>query len=170
MNQPSNISCPVPSEQQPINEYQELKDSWFFRWVTLSLWGFARKLFWIWLFTLLITAPIAAASFPPEEQILAFLLASAFGSSLFVAFILIRLYLGWSYIGDRLKTTKIVYEESSWYDGQVWEKPVEFYYRDQLIYKHQVQPNLTRLRKTGLLLLGLMTSTMTLLIVSLKML
>jgi hypothetical protein len=106
----------------------------------------------------LITAPISAASFSPTEATLAFLLASCLGSAFFVGLILIRLYLGWSYIGERLKKTKIIYEESSWYDGQVWEKPLEDYQRDQLIFTYQVRPLLQRLRKSGLLLLILASS------------
>lgn len=151
--------CPVPSEQQPINEYQELKGSWFFSWVTLSKWGFIRKLVWIWFWSLLISTPIAAASFPPQKKTLVFLIASGLGASVFVALTLIRLYLGWAYVGDRLKKRKIVYEESSWYDGQVWEKPVEFYYRDQLIFKHQVEPMIQRLQKTGVTLMILMVAS-----------
>jgi hypothetical protein len=158
MNQSTNTFCPVPFEQQPINEYQELAKSWFFAWVTLSKWEFARKLAWIWVFSLIISAPISAASFSPEDHPLIFFLSSSLGSALFVALTLIRLYLGWSYIGDRLTKTKITYEESSWYDGQIWEKPVELYYRDQLIYKHQVEPIIKRLQKAGLILIALMIS------------
>ena len=158
MNQPSNTFCPVPTEQQPINEYQELKESWFFRWVTLNKWEFAQKLGFIWVISLIISAPISAASFPPEDALFIFILSSSLGSALFVAVTLIRLYLGWSYIGDRLTKTKITYEESSWYDGQVWEKPVEFYYRDQLIFKHQVAPMIKRIQKAALLLVILMAS------------
>lgn len=155
MSQPSTTFCPVPLEQQPVNEYQELAQSWFFPWPTLSKWQFALKLTKVWLWSLFICAPIASASFFPQDQTLAFILSSALGSSLFVAFALIRLYLGWSYIGDRLTKTKIVYEESSWYDGQIWEKPLEFYRRDQLIFQYQVQPILIRLKKSFTLLLSL---------------
>jgi hypothetical protein len=35
--------CPVPQEQRPINEYQELKESWFFSWVTLNWPGYLGK-------------------------------------------------------------------------------------------------------------------------------
>jgi hypothetical protein len=28
--------CLVPAEQQPINEYEDLKKSWFFQWETLD--------------------------------------------------------------------------------------------------------------------------------------
>jgi Conserved in the green lineage and diatoms 27 len=155
MNQPSTTVCPVPSEQQPVNEYQELAESWFFRWVTLSKWQFTLKLTKIWLLSLFISAPISAASFSPQEESFAFILSSGLGASLFVTFALIRLYLGWSYIGDRLKKTKIVYEETSWYDGQIWEKPLEFYRRDQLIFQYQVEPILKRLQKSFILLLSL---------------
>ncbi|MBE9222642.1 CGLD27 family protein [Cyanobacterium stanieri LEGE 03274] len=150
--------CPVPVEQQPVNEYQELSQSWFFQWVTLPKTKFFSKLSGVWSLSLLLTAPISSASFPPDEQTFPFLIASALGSGLFVAFVLIRLYLGWKYIGDRLKKTKIVYEESSWYDGQVWEKPLEIYNRDRLIFSYQVEPVLKRLEKSGLLLIALMVS------------
>ncbi|BAQ61599.1 uncharacterized membrane protein Ycf36 [Geminocystis sp. NIES-3708] len=155
MNQPSTTFCPVPPEQQPVNEYQELAQSWFFQWATLSKWEFALKLTKVWILSLFICTPISAASFFPKEQSFAFILSSGLGASLFVTFSLVRLYLGWSYIGDRLKKTKIVYEESSWYDGQIWEKPLEFYRRDQLIFQYQVQPILIKLKKSFILLLSL---------------
>ncbi|BAQ63611.1 CGLD27 family protein [Geminocystis sp. NIES-3709] len=154
----STTFCPVPLEQQPLNEYQELAQSWFFSWVILPKWQFARKLTWVIILSLLICVPISAASFPPQETFFSFLLCSLLGSSFFVGFALVRLYLGWRYIGDRLRKTKIVYEESSWYDGQVWEKPPEFYRRDQLIFQYQVQPLLKKLQKSLILLLGLMGS------------
>jgi len=152
----STTFCPVPIEQQPSNEYQELAQSWFFSWVKLPKWQFAGKLTWVASLSLFVCAPISAASFPPEETFLTFLICSLLGASLFVGFILIRLYLGWQYIADRLKKTKIVYEESSWYDGQVWEKPLEFYRRDQLIFQYQVQPLLQKLQKSLISLLIIM--------------
>ena len=32
---------------------------------------------------------------------------------------------GWSYVGDRLLSAVIPYEETGWYDGQMWVKPPE---------------------------------------------
>ncbi|MBF2056520.1 MAG: CGLD27 family protein [Cyanobacterium sp. T60_A2020_053] len=154
----SSTFCPVPEEQQPVNEYQELSQSGFFRWVALPKWQFLRKLTKVWALSLFLTAPIAAASFPPDEELIRFVIASAMGGGFFVALALIRLYLGWQHIGSRLLKTKIVYEESSWYDGQVWEKPLEIYNRDRLIFNYQVEPLLKRLQKSSLLLLGLMVT------------
>ncbi|MCY7277404.1 MAG: CGLD27 family protein, partial [Phormidesmis sp. CAN_BIN44] len=38
----SSVVCPVPLEQRPINEYQDLKESWFFRWATLDLFAYVK--------------------------------------------------------------------------------------------------------------------------------
>jgi len=48
MRESSVSFCPVPTEQQPIHEYQELKDSWFFRWAKLELGDYGLKLAWVW--------------------------------------------------------------------------------------------------------------------------
>jgi hypothetical protein len=147
--------CPVPAEQQPINEYEQLKDSWFFCWATIELGSYSRKLaivaFWGWL----IAAPIAAASFSPGKSFFPFLLCSTAGASFLVTLVLLRLYLGWSYIYNRLDSEKIFYEESGWYDGQTWIKPKTMLNRDRLIVFYQIKPILTRLQKTLLPLLGL---------------
>lgn len=63
----SSVSnCPVPTDQQPLNEYEELKTSWLFRDSTLDLREYITKIAWIWGLSWLIAAPIAAASFPPQ--------------------------------------------------------------------------------------------------------
>ncbi|MCX5947794.1 MAG: CGLD27 family protein, partial [Cyanobacteria bacterium] len=48
------------------------------------------------------------------------------------------------------------YEESGWYDGQVWEKPVAWRQQDLLVATHQVKPVLQRLRRTILITLVLL--------------
>jgi hypothetical protein len=50
----------------------------------------------------------------------------------------------------------VEYEESGWYDGQVWEKPVAWRQQDLLVATHQVKPVLQRLRRTILITLALM--------------
>ncbi|MGF1479425.1 MAG: CGLD27 family protein [Cyanophyceae cyanobacterium] len=147
-------TCPVPQEQQPINEYEELKEAWFFRWVSLSAADYWRKLFWVWAVGWLVAGPITAVSFPPQKEPILFGLSSGAGAGLLVVFIVLRLYLGWSYVGDRLQKETVVYEESGWYDGQVWHKPPEVLTRDRLIATYQVEPMLTRLKQTTFVLLA----------------
>jgi hypothetical protein len=83
----SSVSiCPVPTEQQPINEYQELQESWFFRWGTLDLPNYIKKLVWVWGVSWMLAGPWASASFAPTRYTLQFLLCGAAGAGLFLAF------------------------------------------------------------------------------------
>ncbi|ELS02622.1 Protein of unknown function (DUF1230) [Xenococcus sp. PCC 7305] len=150
MNQSALEFCPVPLEQQPQYEYQQLQESWFFSWVTLEPWPYIRKILWLIGGLLLVTATIAAASFPPTEYPLKFMISGLAGSGFLATLFLVRLYLGWSYLYDRLYKAKISYEESGWYDGQIWEKPQAMLDRDRLIVAYEIQPILGRLQKTFL--------------------
>ena len=52
-----------------------------------------------------------------------------------------------SMLQKRLMATAIEYEESGWYDGQVWEKPVAWRQQDLLVATHEVRPVLLRLQQ-----------------------
>lgn len=140
--------CPVPPEQRPANEYQELKESCFFSWVTLEWHQYLQKLAWVWGLSWLVCGPVAAASFPPLKYPVQFILSGAAGASLILTLVVIRLYLGWYYIKSRLVSPTVFYEESGWYDGQTWLKTAEFLAQDQLIFTYQVKPILKRLQQT----------------------
>jgi hypothetical protein len=146
----------VPLEQQPVNEYEALKAAWPFAWAELSPLPFAQKLLWVAFWGSLLASPIAAASFPPQKKPIFFVLATALGIFFLLGLFLIRLLLGWFYIKERLQAEEVIYEESGWYDGQRWPKPVEILTRDLLILRYQVQPLLQRLQKTLLILGALM--------------
>ncbi|MGB7440968.1 MAG: CGLD27 family protein [Coleofasciculaceae cyanobacterium] len=148
MTQYSVSVCPVPDEQQPINEYQELQESSFFSWVRLDLQSYLGKLGWIWAWSWLLTGPLAAASFAPSKSTVQFILSGSAGAGVFVILTLLRLYLGWSYVCDRLLRETIFYEESGWYDGQTWVKPPEVLTRDRLIVSYQIKPIMLRLKRT----------------------
>jgi len=60
---------------------------------------------------------------------------------------LVRQWLGWTNLQKRLMATAIEYEESGWYDGQVWEKPVAWRQQDLLVATHEVRPVLLRLQQ-----------------------
>jgi Conserved in the green lineage and diatoms 27 len=144
----SPIACPVPLEQQPLNEYRELLESGFFQWGTMELPAYLRKLAWSWSWSWAIAGPVAAASFSPSKHPLPFLWIGSAGASLFLVLMLVRLYVGWSYINSRLSNDTVFYEESGWYDGQVWSKPLEVQTQDKLVVTYQVQPVLRRLHLT----------------------
>jgi hypothetical protein len=59
---------------------------------------------------------------------------------------IIRLYLAWKYIYDRLMNATVSYEESGWYDGQTWVKTNEILIQDRLVGTYEVLPVMARLR------------------------
>jgi len=140
--------CPVPTEQQPINEYQQLKDSACFRYAVLDRKPYLIVLAWIWSLSWLLCWPIAASSFPFMNDPARFFLSGAAGANLILLLVLLRSYLGWAYVCDRLSSATIAYEESGWYDGQWWTKPNEILMRDRLVASYQIQPMLHRLKLT----------------------
>jgi len=141
-------TCPIPSEQQPLNEYQSLRESWFYSWASRDLAGYLQPLIILWLASWVIAAPVAMVSFPWVKYPVKFFLSGAAGAGIIPVLVLVRLYLGWFYICDRLSRATIFYEESGWYDGQTWTKPDEMLQRDRLIVTYQIQPFLQRCQWT----------------------
>jgi hypothetical protein len=138
--------CPVPPDQMPLNEYRSLQESWFYGWSSWKLTRFTQRLFWIGSITCLISGPIAAYSFPPDESFVYFLLSTLGGSVFWIVLVLLRLYLGWLYVHQRLTNKTIPYEETGWYDGQFWTKSDSEMMQDLLVSEYQVKPILQRLK------------------------
>ena len=137
-------NCPVPKEQQPTNEFIELSKSNIFSWPK-SKKSFSLILLKIWLVTFTIFIIISTGSVYFATSTLKYILLSFF-SSLSIPFLLsIRLYLGWNHIFKRLTSEKVEYEESGWYDGQIWIKPVKLKEKESLIASLEVKPILKNL-------------------------
>ncbi|WP_346292933.1 CGLD27 family protein [Sphaerothrix gracilis] len=151
---PRSTRCPVPPEQQPINEYQHIRGSWFYSWAARDLRGFIVPILILWLISWLVSGPVSAASFPPHKVLPKFLISGSAGAILLPTLALLQLYVGWIHVGNRLKAKTVPYEESGWYDGQVWLKPEEVATRDRLIVDYQVRPLLKRIQAS----LGILAS------------
>lgn len=152
-----NTQCPVPKEQQPVHEYTSLKNSSFFCWPTLSRRSYNKKITIALLLNCLLVSPILLSIFPITKLPLKFFFSEFITSSLMTGFILIRLYLGWSYVVKRLMSATVFYEESGWYDGQIWVKPSEILLKDRFIGLYEVFPLLNKIKNT-LSFLSLMIS------------
>ena len=137
-------NCPVPKEQQPTNEFIELSKSKIFSWPK-SKKSFSIILLKFWLGTFLIFIVISSGSVYFETSTFKYILLSFF-SSLSLPFLFsIRLYLGWKHIFKRLTSEKVEYEESGWYDGKTWLKPVNLKEKESLIALLEVKPILKNL-------------------------
>ena len=141
MNEPK---CPVPREQQPTNEFIELSKSVIFSWpkTKKSLILVLIK-FWVGAFILFIV--ISSGSIYFKTFLLKYILLSFFCSLSIPLLISIRLYLGWNHVFKRLTSEKVEYEESGWYDGQVWIKPLVLKEKESLIASLEVKPILKNL-------------------------
>lgn len=143
------LEIEVPFEQRPVNEYSSLKEGPLYSWGELGPGPFLLRLGGLWLATFTVLGvPIAAATFNPSREPLRFVLAAGTGTLFLVSLIILRIYLGWSYVGDRLLSAVIPYEESGWYDGQMWVKPTEVLARDRLLGSYKVKPVIKMLKQT----------------------
>ena len=148
--------CPVPPEQRPLREYEQLLASWFFVWPSASPAALLRPLTISWALALVPALVVASGSYALRHQPLLLVLSALVVALLLPLLLLVRQWLGWSYVRRRLIRERVEYEESGWYDGQVWEKPLPWRQRDLLVARHQVAPVLQRLRTTLLVIVSLM--------------
>ena len=137
-------NCPVPKEQQPTNEFIELSKSKIFSWPK-SKKSFSLVLLKFWAVTFFIFIFISSGSVYFETSMLRYILLSLFSSLSLPLLFSIRLFLGWNHIFKRLTSEKVEYEESGWYDGQVWIKPVNLKEKESLIALLEVKPILKNL-------------------------
>jgi hypothetical protein len=106
-----------------------------------------------WLLALGPCLLVASGSVPLRHDPPRLLVAGAISAVLLPLLLLFRQWLGWRYVHRRLVSEKVEYEESGWYDGQVWEKPLSWRQQDLLVARHQVAPVLVRLGR-GMALAG----------------
>ena len=136
--------CPVPKEQQPTNEFIELSKSSIFSWPKTKK-SLTIVLIKFWLISFALFLLISSGSVYFQTSVLKYVLLSFFSSLSVPILISIRLYLGWNHIFKRLTSEKVEYEESGWYDGQVWEKPLVLKEKESLIASIEVKPILKNL-------------------------
>jgi len=135
--------CPVPKNQRPLSEYNELKSSFGFNWTLTNPDIFFRKVLTFLAYIFFSITTIVLVSFKWEDHYFLWIVFTSF--LVFTTWIL-RLYLAWLYIYDRLMNATITYEESGWYDGQTWIKTNEVLIQDRLIGVYEVFPILKKLQ------------------------
>jgi hypothetical protein len=138
--------CPVPEAQRPLSLYQELVESWFFSWPCRGAGSLGRSLLVSWLVVLPLSLLVASGSVPLRHDQPRLVAAAAVAALVVPLLMLVRQWLGWTTVLRRLLAERVEYEESGWYDGQVWEKPLAWREQDWLVASHQVRPILGRLQ------------------------
>ncbi|KAH0453828.1 hypothetical protein IEQ34_018152 [Dendrobium chrysotoxum] len=157
---PPETECPVPWDQQPVNEYQALSTSFPFSLAAADLRDYCIRLSFLGSsFAILVGLPVATFGNSAVANTSAAALRCGLGAAsagiLFVILVVLRMYLGWAYVGNRLLSATVDYEETGWYDGQIWVKTPEVLARDRLLGSYSVKPVLTKVKFT---LIGLAIS------------
>jgi hypothetical protein len=65
-------------------------------------------------FTAAVGGPISFQTFSPMAQPVEWILSATVGSLVVVALVVVRIFLGWSYVSERLLSAAYPYEETGW--------------------------------------------------------
>jgi hypothetical protein len=126
--------CPIPEDQKPITEYLELKQNSFFNWFFLSF--DKKKLTFFFFFIFLI---IFFFLFKNLKEIFFFFFF------LFLFFVVL-LFFTVKNICYHFENARLLYEEGSWYQGKIWEKPFSLIKNEKLIRIQKIEPKKKRLK------------------------
>ena len=144
------LLCPIPDDQKPINEYINLKENDFTNLMLLSKKNYFSKIFINFLIGFVLATPLTFL-FNVNSQL--FLYSSFYSTSFLILNFFINLS-RWSQLLRRFRSSRLFYEEGSWYDGQYWEKPLELIKNDKLLTSQKIKPILKRIIKTLIVLLS----------------
>lgn len=146
------LLCPVPEDQKPISEYIGLKENPLTNWTTLSTKNYNAKLFSLFgtAFTLL-----SALTFQEREFLGDWVLSNMLISINTLLVLYVVVIWRWNEVKKRLNQARLFYEEASWYDGQIWEKPFIILKNDRLLVSQKLEPVLRRLINTLVFLIYL---------------
>lgn len=142
------LLCPVPEDQKPINAYIGLKENQLTNWTTLSKKNYEKKLLSFFSFFFLFVSFLRISSFPDNRYLLEWLLVNFFVSLNLLFFLILLVFSRWKQIERDFNEPRLFYEEASWYDGQIWEKPFSILKNDKLISTQKIKPILQRISRT----------------------
>lgn len=148
----------VPEGQRPVNEYLDVTSSPLFDWANQidgSKGLLSRLVFLYQIIFWCICYPISCATYTMDGYEIQKLCSSNVGAIIVILILLLRLYTGWYYIGQRLITKTIEYEETGWYDGAFERKTEIEMKRDLFLYNNSVKPVVQRLQTFFISCIGL---------------
>ena len=138
------LLCPIPEDQKPINEYISLKENNLTNWITLVKRKYLGTLFQIFLTLFLICLTFTFDGIESINQLIATFEETSFFSLAILNFVLIYILSNWKQVDNRFNTSRLIYEEGSWYTSEIWEKPISLIKNDKLISTQILQPIVLR--------------------------
>jgi hypothetical protein len=163
--------CPVPDDQKPIAEYIELKKNSILNWTSFSKKKYNGKLFsvfftffcWISFFEICSSFPFPVSFFKELKELSTNLegekidrivtigILTIFLTFLFMSFFLLQTIFNLEEINSHFKNPRLCYEEGSWYQIKIWEKPFLLMKNEKLLRNQKIEPILQRVKNTFLI-------------------
>jgi hypothetical protein len=159
------LLCPIPEDQKPINEYISLKENNLTNWITLVKRKYFGTLFQIFFTFFLICLTFTFDGIESINQLLTTFQQTSFFSLAMLNFVLIYILSNWKQVDNRFNTSRLIYEEGSWYTSEIWEKPISLIKNDKLISTQILQPIVLRnfqfivVLAVGIFALGFLSKT-----------
>jgi len=138
------LLCPIPEGQKPINEYINLSQNFLTSWISLKQKNYLEKsVFFYFFFFVSSTFALILINFKINVE--KFFLLNCFWANFFLFFLYCINFIRWKDIKNCFLNSRIFYEEGSWYDGQIWEKPFLLIKNDKLLISQKIEPILQRI-------------------------
>ena len=138
------LFCPVPENQKPMVEFLLFQDNSFFQWISFSKKKYEKKLF-LFSFSLFFLCFLILSPFFSFKLSFSFFVFNFFFFIFLLFCFFFNLFLRCFELENRLESSRLFYEEGSWYDGQIWEKPFLLIKNDKLISKQKIEANIKRI-------------------------
>jgi hypothetical protein len=143
------LFCPIPEGQKPINEYINYKQNFF---TTLINSRKKEKLFIKWYLSIFLSIFLLFFLNNFLFSPIKLLFETFFLTNLILFFFYFINFIKWKNLEKRFKESRIIYEEGSWYDSQIWEKPFLLIKNDKLIESQKIQPIIQNIFRNFLLI------------------
>jgi hypothetical protein len=144
----SLLLCPVPEDQKPINEYINFKKNDLGNFTTFSNQNYKKKIIETFFSSFFFISLVNFSLLNETNGSLEWLLKNIMFSIFFVILIFMILLFRWNKIKNSFNESRFFYEEASWYDGHLWEKPLSLIKNDKLIMNQKINPIIKRIRNT----------------------
>lgn len=152
------LLCPIPEDQKPINEYISLKENNLTNWITLVKRKYIGTLAQLFFTFFLICLTFTFGGIQSVNQLFETIQQTSLISLTILNLLLIYILSNWKQVDTRFNTSRLIYEEGSWYASEIWEKPISLIKNDKLISTQILQPILLRnLQFVLFLFVGILT-------------
>jgi hypothetical protein len=133
------LLCPIPDGQKPITDYIIFKENFLTNFINLTQKNHKKIFLFFYFFLFFLFFTIFKSTFF-SWNLNKFLIFTFFLTNLFVFLLYFINFIKWKILNNRFNESRLIYEEGSWYDSQIWEKPFLLIKNDKLIQSQKIMP------------------------------